>query len=160
MLHDSGEQGKSADDVMREQLEAKKIRLTGDQEYNVGATDMTAQLLSLKRDNPQALLLFPTSGTDTGRVLQGMDQLNWNIPVVGGYGAHYGSDVVRVAGRAATTRLIAATYMPFGKCPKAGIPNNTKAFVNGIRRYAPDSVREPHSGARPGRARSATASGS
>ena len=137
VLHDSGEQGKSADEVLKSQIARRGMTLTGDQEYNVGATDMTAQLLSLKSGNPQALLLFPTTGTDTGRVLQGLDQLNWDIPVIGGYGAHYGADVARVAGRAAMTRLVATTYSAFGKCPRAGVPNATKSFVNGIRNYRP-----------------------
>jgi branched-chain amino acid transport system substrate-binding protein len=138
ILHDSGEQGKTANEVLKRDVAAKGIRLTGEQEYNVGATDVTAQLLSLKRGNPRALLLYPTSGTDTGRVLQGMDQLNWNIPVIAGYGAHFGPDVARVAGRPSMARLVATTYMPFGKCANAGVPPNTKAFINGIRRFAPD----------------------
>jgi len=137
VLHDSGEQGKSADEILRSQIARRGMTLTGDQEYNVGATDMTAQLLSLKSDNPQALLLFPTTGTDTGRVLQGLEQLNWDIPVIGGYGAHYGADVARVAGRASMTRLVATTYSAFGKCPRAGVPNATKSFINGNRTYLP-----------------------
>lgn len=138
ILHDNGEQGKNADRVMRSQIRRRGMTLTGDQEYNVGATDMTPQLLSLRSDNPQALLLFPTTGTDTGRVLRGIEQLRWNIPVVGGYGAHFGADVARVAGRDAMTRLVATTYAAFGKCPRRGIPNATKAFVNGIRRFNPE----------------------
>jgi len=138
ILHDSGEQGKSANVVLRQQLSNRRMTITGDQEYNVGATDMTAQLLSLKGGNPQALLLFPTSGTDVGRVLLGMQQLDMDIPVVGGYGAHFGADVARVAGRPAMTRLVATTYAAFGKCPKGGVPNLTKSFVNGIRRFNPD----------------------
>lgn len=137
ILHDSGEQGRSADAVLQAQARARNLTVTGNQEYNVGASDMAAQLLSLRSGNPQALLLFPTTGTDTGRVLQGMDQLNWDIPVVGGYGAHYGSDVARVAGRQAMARLVATTYRAFGKCPKAGIPTRTKAFINGIRNFRP-----------------------
>lgn len=138
ILHDNGEQGKSADRVMRSQIRRRGMTLTGDQEYNVGATDMTPQLLSLRSDNPQALLLFPTTGTDTGRVLRGIEQLRWNIPVIGGYGAHFGADVARVAGRDAMRRLLATTYAAFGKCPRRGIPNNTKAFINGIRRFNPE----------------------
>jgi branched-chain amino acid transport system substrate-binding protein len=138
ILHDNGEQGKSADRVMRSQIRRRGMTLTGDQEYAVGATDVTAQLLSLRSGNPQALLLFPTTGTDTGRVLRGIEQLRWNIPVVGGYGAHFGADVARVAGRDAMARLVATTYADLGKCPKRGIPSPTKAFINGIRRFNPD----------------------
>jgi branched-chain amino acid transport system substrate-binding protein len=138
ILHDSGEQGRSADGVMRADVRRRGMALTGDQEYNVGATDMTPQLLSLRSDNPQALLLFPTTGTDVGRVLRGIEQIGWNIPVVGGYGAHFGADVARVAGRPAMTRLVATTYAAFGKCPRGGIPNATKSFINGIRRFNPD----------------------
>jgi ABC-type branched-subunit amino acid transport system substrate-binding protein len=139
VLHDSGEQGKSADAVMREQIQRRGMTLTESQEYNVGATDVTAQLLALRGENPQALLLFPTTGTDTGRVLQGLNQLNWDIPVVGGYGAHYGADVARVAGRPAMSRLVATTYAAFGKCPRSGVPNATKSFINGIRRFNPEA---------------------
>lgn len=138
ILHDSGEQGRTANIVLEEQVQAQGIELTGTQQYEVGATDMTAQLLSLQRGNPQALLLYPTTGEDVGNVLVGMKQLGWDVPVVGGYAAHFSDAIASVAGEEELERLTATAYAPFGACPGEGVPETTQAFIDAIEQFDPD----------------------
>ena len=137
ILHDNGEQGLSANDALQSQAKKAGMTVTGDQQYKVGDTDMTAQVLSLKHTNPQALLLFPTTGTDVGHVLQAMQNVGWNVPVIGGYGAHYSDQITKVAGQASMKNLVATAYAPFGACPGKQAPAATQKFINGINAFNP-----------------------
>ena len=83
-------------------------------------------MLSLKHTNPQAVLLFPTDGTDVGHVRQAMQNLEWNVPVIGGYGAHYSEQIAKVAGPSSMKNLVATTYAPFGACPASGTRGHTE----------------------------------
>lgn len=137
ILHDNGEQGLSANDALKKHAGEAGMTVTGDQQYTVGDTDVTAQVLALKRSQPQAMLLFPTDGTDVGHVLKAMQNLAWDIPVIGGYGAHYSDQIAKVAGANSMNRLVATTYAPFGACPGKKAPDATQKFITGIKKFNP-----------------------
>jgi len=139
ILHDNGQQGLSADGALKADAKDAGLTVTGDQQYSVGDTDISAQALSLKRGNPQAVLLFPTDGTDVGHVLQAMKNLSWNVPVVGGYGAHYSTQIAAVSGPSSMANLTATAYAPFGACPGQSAPSATKAFLSGIKAFKPNA---------------------
>ena len=141
ILHDSGEQGRTASEVLKEQAGAAGLEVTGTQQYDVGDADMTAQLLSLKRGRPDQLLLYPTSGEDVGNVLKGMEQLNWELPVVGGYAAHYADAIVSVSGEESLDGLIATAYAPFGACPDEGVPESTESFITDLEAFDADRAK-------------------
>jgi ABC-type branched-subunit amino acid transport system substrate-binding protein len=139
ILHDSGEQGLSADSALKTHAGHAGMTVTGDQQYSVGDSNISAQALSLKRGNPEAVLLFPTSGTDVGHVLQAMQDLSWNVPVVGGYGAHYSSQIAQVSGAASMNNLTATTYAPFGACSGQSAPAATGNFISAIKAFKPSA---------------------
>jgi branched-chain amino acid transport system substrate-binding protein len=141
ILHDSGEQGRTASEVLKEQAAAAGLEVTGTQQYDVGDADMTAQLLSLKRGRPDQLLLYPTSGEDVGNVLKGMEQLKWDLPVVGGYAAHYADAIVSVSGKDSLEGLIATAYTPFGACPDEGVPETTQTFIDDLEAFDADRAK-------------------
>ncbi len=87
IISDSGAQAKSFVEAMKREMEARGIKLTGTQEYQYRATDMTPQLLTLKRGNPDTLFLFASSGEDAGNVLKARDDLGWDPKVTGNYTA-------------------------------------------------------------------------
>lgn len=138
ILHDTGEQGRTASNVLRDESAAAGLEVTGVQQFDVGDADMTAQLLSLKRGEPDQLLLYPTTGEDVGNVLKGMRQLDWDIPVVGGYAAHFADAIVSVAGERALEGLTATAYEPFGACPDAGVPEATERFIADLEAFDPE----------------------
>lgn len=139
IMHDNGEQGLSADGALKTDASKAGLTVTGDQQYSVGDTNIDAQALSLKRTNPQAVLLFPTDGTDVGHVLQAMQGLSWNVPVIGGYGAHYSTQIAAVSGAGSMSNLTATAYAPFGACPGQSAPSATQKFIAGIKAFKPSA---------------------
>ncbi|WP_186526312.1 ABC transporter substrate-binding protein [Leekyejoonella antrihumi] len=137
ILHDNGEQGLAADQALNAQAKKAGLTVTGDQQYSVGSTDDSAQVLSLKQSHPQAVLLFPTTGTDVGYVLKAMKNVGWTIPVIGGYGAHYADQIAAVSGQGSMSNVVATAYAPFGACPGKPAPAATQKFITGIKAFNP-----------------------
>ena len=137
ILHDNGEQGLSANTALKADAARAGMTVTGNQQYTVGDTNVSAQVLSLKRGNPQAVLLFPTDGTDVGHVLEAMKSLDWNVPVIGGYGAHYSTQIAQVSGAGSMASLTATVYAPFGACPGHAAPTATKKYIAAIKAFDP-----------------------
>ena len=83
ILTDVGAQAKTAVEAMKAELAARKVRLAGAQEYQYRQTDMTPQLLTLRRANPDVMLLFTSNGEDTGNMVKSQNDLGWPVRVVG-----------------------------------------------------------------------------
>jgi branched-chain amino acid transport system substrate-binding protein len=77
ILTDTGAQSKAGTPVIKSVLEKAGVKVTGAADFAYGAEDMTPQLLSLKRGNPDALLIWTATGPDTGRILSGIEQIGW-----------------------------------------------------------------------------------
>lgn len=100
IISDSGAQAKSFVDSMKREMEARGIKLTGTQEYQYRATDMTPQLLNLKRGSPDTLFLFSSSGEDAGNVIKSLDDLGWTVKVTGNYTiATFADAAIRITGK-------------------------------------------------------------
>jgi branched-chain amino acid transport system substrate-binding protein len=137
IMHDTGEQGRNADKVMKEQLKADGIKITGDASYALGDTDLTPQLVSLQKGKADALLLYTSSGDDAGHALAGMKQIGWSVPIIGSYGVHYAAVIEGIAGKQSLEDAVATTYAPFGACPGAAVSPQTKKFVDGLQKFDP-----------------------
>jgi branched-chain amino acid transport system substrate-binding protein len=85
--------------AIRTTLAKHGVELTGTAEYSLRSQDMTPQLLALRRGNPEALLISAISGDDAGHLIKGMQDIRWNIPVVGGaiIGVLYNA-IIKIAG--------------------------------------------------------------
>lgn len=70
--------GKSSGEVFAE----AGMTVTGNETYDVAALDMTAQLETLKASNPDVLVL-DAYGAPLGYILQGIEKLGWDIPIMG-----------------------------------------------------------------------------
>src|SRR5882724_10338901 len=117
IISDSGAQAKSFVEAMKREMDARGMKLTGTQEYQYRATDMTPQLLTLKRGNPDTLFLFASSGEDAGNVLKARDDLGWNPKVTGNYTvATFAEAVIRVAGKEALHDTTGLNYTSFSYC--------------------------------------------
>jgi len=82
MLHDVGGNSTGAIEGLKKELPKRGITITGVQSYELTATDMTPQLLALRKGNPD-VLVFASAGTETGYVLKGRDEIGWNVRIVG-----------------------------------------------------------------------------
>jgi branched-chain amino acid transport system substrate-binding protein len=135
LLHDSGAQGVGASVVTEQQMKQQGITLTGVQQYDTGATDLTTQLLKLKQGNPKALIMFATSGDDVGHILLGMKQVGLNVPVVGPTGVP--DETVKVAGAASLTNLVTTDWSELGTCPGQAISPKLSGFAAGQQAFDP-----------------------
>jgi branched-chain amino acid transport system substrate-binding protein len=135
ILHDSGAQGTAASKVMQQQMQQQGITLTGTDQFNLGSTDMTTQLLKLKQGNPKVLLVYPASADDLGHILVGMKQLGLNIPVLGPVGVP--TETGKVAGQAALTDLATISFAELGTCPGQTISGKVTAFAAGQQAFDP-----------------------
>jgi branched-chain amino acid transport system substrate-binding protein len=117
ILSDTGAQAKDFVQAIKQELTARNIKLTGIQEYQYRATDMTPQLLALRRGNPDTLLLFSSSGEDGGNAIKSLTELGWKIKVTGNWtiGA-FAPIVEQIAGKEALETVTGSNYRGFTYC--------------------------------------------
>ncbi len=82
ILTDTGSQGKAAQENLQRMLAARGVKVTGAQQHEPHVTDMTSQILSLRRGNPDVVLLVSSTGDDAGTILKNMDEVGWKVKVV------------------------------------------------------------------------------
>lgn len=85
VLTDSGGYGKDGLAVIKKDAPAAGLTITGEETFNQGDTDMTAQLTKLKNSGAQAILLW-TAGKEGATVLKNREQLKLALPFFGGSG--------------------------------------------------------------------------
>lgn len=82
ILHGSSAYGEMFGKGSSEVFGGAGMTVTGNETYDVAALDMTAQLETLKAKNPDVLIL-DAYGAPLGYVLQGIEKLGWDVPIMG-----------------------------------------------------------------------------
>jgi len=82
ILHGSSSYGELYGKMSDEVFAKNGFNVVGNQEYDVAALDMTPQLEALKAADPDVLML-DAYGAPLGYILQGLEKLNWDVPVAG-----------------------------------------------------------------------------
>lgn len=140
ILSDSGAQANSFVAAMKQEMAARGMKLTGTEQFQYRAVDMTPQLLSLKRGNPDTLFLFPSSGEDGGNALKSLDDLGWNVKVTGNYTiATFADAVIKGAGKESmhTHDVTGIAYKAFTYCTDADVPKPFLDFVARAKAFRP-----------------------
>jgi len=83
ILADSTNYGQLGRTDLLNALAAKGIQPVADEKFNVKDLDMTAQLLKAKDAGAQALLTYGI-GPELAQIANGMAQLGWKVPMIGG----------------------------------------------------------------------------
>ena len=83
-IGDNGAQAKIAMEAIKAEAQKRNLAITGMQEYEFRATEMTPQMLSLRRTNPDVLLMWPGVGEDHGQIVKTAADLNWKVRIVNG----------------------------------------------------------------------------
>jgi branched-chain amino acid transport system substrate-binding protein len=144
ILSDTGAQAKTAVEAIKAELAARNIKLAGVQEYQYRQTDMTPQLLALRRGSPDVILLFTSNGEDTGNMVKSQNELGWNIKVVGSFGATFSGPALKIAGKDAYKNLIAVNYKGFSFCPNETTSKGFQEFVAQVKAFKPEAFeRQP-----------------
>jgi ABC-type branched-subunit amino acid transport system substrate-binding protein len=139
IMSDSGAQAKSFVPAMRAELEKRGVKVTGTQEFQYQATDMTPQLLALRRGNPDVLILLASTGPDVGNTMKGIQELGWNVKVSGTYSmGGFAAGAIRIAGADAFKNASGINYRAFTFCSGQGNPEAFAEFVAKMRKFNPE----------------------
>lgn len=139
ILSDSGAQAKSFVPAMKAELEKRGVKVTGTQEFQYQATDMTPQLLALRRGNPDVLILLASTGPDVGNTMKGIMELGWKVKVSGTYSmGGFAGGAIRIAGAEAFKNASGINYRAFTFCQGQGNPEAFAEFVAKMRKFNPE----------------------
>jgi len=138
IISDTGAQAKVAVAAMTKSLEANEVRIAGVQDYQYGTADMTPQLMHLRRNKPDALILFATTGDDTGHVLKGLEEMGWDIAVAGSYGTSLAEAGIKIAGKAAYRNLAGVNYAAWAYCKEGTLPERNRQLIEGLQQLRPN----------------------
>lgn len=139
ILSDSGAQAKSFVPEVKAELEKRGVKVSGTQEFQYQATDMTPQLLSLRRGNPDVLILLASTGPDVGNTMKGIAELGWKVKVSGTYSmGGFAAGAIRIAGADAFKNASGINYKAFTYCAGDGNPKAFAEFVEKMRKFNPD----------------------
>lgn len=107
---DTTEYGQSGLETIRAVFEERGLELQDVAQHDVGATDMTPQVLSLRDAGCDAVYLF-SLGADAAVFMKGVNQAGWDVPVIGGRGLNQGA-FLSIAGDGADGIIMPSTTDP------------------------------------------------
>lgn len=81
ILHGSSSYGELFGKLTQETLTSNGFTVTDNEAYDVAALDMTPQLSAIQAGKPDALIV-DAYGAPIGYILQGIDKLGWDVPIV------------------------------------------------------------------------------
>jgi branched-chain amino acid transport system substrate-binding protein len=82
IIHGDDAYGDSFGQSIDSALTAAGLKVTSDEAYDDTALDMTPQLSAVQATHPQ-LLIMDAYGAPAGYLLKGIQQLGWNLPILG-----------------------------------------------------------------------------
>jgi branched-chain amino acid transport system substrate-binding protein len=85
LISDSGGYGKDGKSLIETSVAQYGITITSNQTFNVGDSDMTAQLTNIKKSGAQAVVMW-TAGKEAATVVKNAKALGLTIPMFGSHG--------------------------------------------------------------------------
>jgi ABC-type branched-subunit amino acid transport system substrate-binding protein len=140
ILVDDGLASKEIDPPMRRRIEERGLTLAQAQQYHFRTPDMTPELLSLRRSNPEVLLVYTASFEDTATLVKTLGDINWDVPVAGGITvAVFAAPVAKQVGARAFDKVVATLNLGFTACSSdpIGAPEFAK-LLEKVKAFAPD----------------------
>lgn len=131
-LNYSATQGKTAAAAFDEALEERGTEATASQEFDVPVTDLAPQLLSLQKGDPDVLLSFNQTGDDTGRLVLGVRELGWDVPVIGSYATTFAQQAMGLAGPDTFENLKSVTWSAFSACSADEVREESTEFIANV----------------------------
>ena len=148
LITDSGAASKQAREDIKAYLAERGQTLVATEEHDLGATEVMAQLLRLRRAEPDLLIESHSIGADTGYIVKGLDELGWDPIMIGNTLGTTAGAVMKVAGNDIYTRgnrlgntLKAFTYCPGETSATSGVP----ALMERLKAFAPSAFAQLNS---------------
>ena len=136
ILADSTNYGQLGREDLEKALEKKGIKAVAVEKYNIKDVDMTPQLLKAKQAGAEAVLTYGI-GPELAQIANGMEKLNWKVPMIGSWTLSMGNFVDN-AGKNGDGALMPQTFIQDPNTPKR------KTFIdNYIKTYKPTNDRMP-----------------
>lgn len=118
ILVDNGGQARTAVGAMNKRLTEHGVESVATQEYQFNADDLTPQLLSLRRENPDVLLYFVGSTGDLRNFLENLKDIGWDIPVIGSLSlASYAETISKDVPESYFDNLYGVVFPDMSYCP-------------------------------------------
>lgn len=140
ILGDNGEFARTAVASIKQAAEGAQIGVGGVQEYELGAKDMTPQLLGLRQSAPDVVLLSASNGDDTGYLLKGMREIGWTVPIVGSFGSTWATQAMKIAGPEAYANLVGVNYRAFTFCAGGAPKQSFTDFYDRLNKEDPTNA--------------------
>jgi branched-chain amino acid transport system substrate-binding protein len=141
-LGDDGSNSKGIAARLKSYAEEKGLTVTGMEQFQFGSSDMTPQLLNLRRGNPEVLHFNGLTAPDQGRILLNIEEIGWkDVALVGGV-AFTGlyTPIVKMAGPAVARVLAAVQIKSFTYCSNDPVGESPYAkFRDRLKAESPDS---------------------
>ena len=143
VLADNGQQAREMIERFRDMAPKAGITLSGVQEYQVNQADMTPELLSLRRTNPQVLFVNGISGADFGRIIKAREDLGWNVPIAATAVLSYlYSEVIKTVPPEKLDGASSQTFAALTYCPNDPVGASTFAqFRKRLEGFAGDRMK-------------------
>jgi len=142
ILADNGGQSRSGVAAVKENLKERGIELVAEQEYRFHADDLSPQILSLRRAEPEAVLFFTSIVEDGALMLSTLAQVGWQPPVVGATAmAVYAPAIARSVGPEAFENVYSAAYKGMTYCAAdAEGASRYAQFATALNAFAPEQA--------------------
>jgi branched-chain amino acid transport system substrate-binding protein len=121
ILADSTNYGQLGREDLERALAAKGIKPVAVEKYNLKDVDMTAQLLKAKQGGAEVVLTYGI-GPELAQIANGMEKLNWKVPIVGSWTLSMGNFIDNAGKNGNGTRM-PQTFIQDPTTPKR------KAFI-------------------------------
>ena len=137
---DSTNYGQFGKDDMIKALDKYGLKPVVVEKFNIGDTDMTAQILHAKEAKAEVLITFGI-GPELAQIANGMNKLNWKVPFVGSWSLSMGS-FIDAAGPNSNGAIMPQTFIQEPSTPKR------KKFIEAYqKKYNVDRIPSPVSAA-------------
>jgi branched-chain amino acid transport system substrate-binding protein len=140
ILADSTNYGQLGREDLEKALAAKGLKPVAVEKYNIKDVDMTAQLLKAKQGGAEVVLTYGI-GPELAQIANGMEKLNWKVPMVGSWTLSMGNFLDN-AGKNGDGAMMPQTFIQDPNTPKR------KAFIEAYQKtYKVDRIPSPVSAA-------------
>jgi len=140
LLADDGGQSRSAVAEVKKNLEARGIQLAVEQEYRFRADDLSPQVLSLRRADPEVVIFFTSTVDDGVKFLGTTTQVGWLPKIVGAAAVSvYAPAIARSVPAEAFENVYSVAYKGLTYCSSDAEGTSAYAdFSNKLKAFAPD----------------------
>jgi branched-chain amino acid transport system substrate-binding protein len=140
ILADSTNYGQLGRDDLVRALESRGVKPLAVEKFNIGDTDMTAQVLRAKEAGADVILTYAI-GPELAQVANAMAKLGWKVPMVGSWTLSMAS-FIDTAGANGDGAMMPQTFIQIANTPRR------KAFIEAYQKaYGVDRIPSPVSAA-------------